>query len=79
MTAISRRSMAAGAGLLVGGIALGARAQQVSPQLASAVPVPKVTPRPLTINPEKVKGLSANLLRTHHDTEYAGTVKKLNG
>lgn len=78
MTAISRRSMAAGAGLLVGAIAIGARAQQVPPQLASAVPVPKVTPRPLTINPEKVKGLSANLLRTHHDTEYAGTVKKLN-
>jgi Superoxide dismutase len=78
MTEISRRSLAAGAGLLVGAIAVGARAQQAPPQLASAVPVPKATPKPLIINPDKVKGLSANLLRTHHDTEYAGTVKKLN-
>lgn len=78
MTAISRRSVAAGAGLLVGAIAVGARAQQVPPQLASAVPVPKAIPKPLTINPEKVKGLSPDLLRAHHDMEYAGTVKKLN-
>lgn len=78
MTDLSRRSLAAGAGLLVGAIAFGARAQQVAPQLASAVPLPKVTPKPLIINPDKVKGLSANLLRTHHDTEYADAVKKLN-
>lgn len=78
MTDISRRSLAAGAGLLAGAIALGARAQQMAPQLASAVAVPKVTPKPLVINPDKVKGLSANLLRSHHDNEYAGAVKKLN-
>ena len=78
MTDISRRSLAAGAGLLVGAITFGARAQQMAPQLASAVAVPKVTPKPLIFNPEKVKGLSANLLRSHHDNEYAGVVKKLN-
>lgn len=78
MTDISRRSMAAGAGLLVGAFALGARAQATAPQLATAVAAPKVTPKPLVANPEKVKGLSANLLRSHHDTEYAGAVKKLN-
>ena len=78
MTDIPRRSLAAGAGLLVGAIAFGARAQQTIPQLISAVAVPKVTPKPLTINPDKVKGFSANLLRSHHDNEYAGAVKKLN-
>ncbi|TAJ88740.1 MAG: superoxide dismutase [Reyranella sp.] len=79
MTDISRRSLAAGAGLLVGAFAIGARAQQAPPQLASAVPVPKATPKPLIVNPDKVKGLSANLLRTHHDAEYAaGAVKRLN-
>jgi Fe-Mn family superoxide dismutase len=78
MTDISRRSLAAGAGLLVGAITFGARAQQTAPQLATAVAVPKVTPKPLIINPDKVKGLSANLLRSHHDNEYAGAVKKLN-
>ena len=40
--------------------------------------MPKFRVQPLTINPEKVKGLSANLLRSHHDNNYAGTVKKLN-
>lgn len=78
MTDISRRSLAAGAGLLVGALAIGARGQQAPPQLASAVPVPKATPKPLTVNPEKVKGLSADLLRTHHDKLYADAVKTLN-
>ncbi len=78
MTDIPRRSLAAGAGLLVGAIAFGARAQQTPPLVATAVAVPKVTPKPLTINPDKVKGFSANLLRSHHDNEYAGAVKRLN-
>jgi Fe-Mn family superoxide dismutase len=78
MTDISRRSLAAGAGLLVGAFASGARAQAPAPQLATAATAPKVTLKPLVINPEKVKGLSADLLRSHHDSEYAGAVKRLN-
>ena len=78
MTDISRRSLAAGAGLLAGALAVGARAQQMPPQLASAVPIPKATAKPLILNPDKVKGLSADLLRNHHDNEYAGAVKALN-
>lgn len=78
MTDISRRSLAAGAGLLAGAFAIGARAQQMAPQVATAIPVPKFTPKPFVINPEKVRGLSADLLRTHHDTVYAQEVKKLN-
>src|SRR5215207_6745211 len=73
MTDISRRSLAAGAGLLAGVISVQTSAQQ----LASAN-APKFHVQPLIFNPEKVKGLSANLLRSHHDNNYAGTVKKLN-
>lgn len=78
MTDISRRSLAAGAGLLAGALAVGARSQQMPPQVAIAVPVPKATPKPLTLNPEKVKGLSADLLRNHHDKDYTDAVKTLN-
>lgn len=78
MTALSRRSLAAGAGSLAGVVALGARSQQMPPQVASAVPVPKAILKPLTLNPEKMKDLSADLLRNHHDKEYADAVKTLN-
>lgn len=73
MTDIPRRSLAAGAGLLFGAMAAQARAQQ----LASAA-TPKFHVQPLTFNPDKVKGLSADLLRSHHGNNYAGAVKKLN-
>lgn len=78
MTALSRRSLAAGAGLLAGVLAVGARSQQMPPEVATAVPVPKVVPKPLTLNPEKMKDLSADLLRNHHDKEYADAIKTLN-
>ena len=32
----------------------------------------------MTFNPDKVPGLSGNLLRSHHANNYAGTVTKLN-
>jgi Fe-Mn family superoxide dismutase len=73
MPDIPRRSLAAGAGLLAGAMAFHAGAQQV----ASAVTTPRFRAQPLTINPDKVKGLSADLLRSHYDL-YAGTVKRLN-
>ena len=74
MTVLPRRAVAAGAGLLVGAMALGARAQQ---QIASIAVSPKITAKPFTFNPEKVKGLSADLLRSHHGL-YAERVKRLN-
>jgi superoxide dismutase, Fe-Mn family len=74
MPDIPRRSLAAGAGLLVGAMALQARAQQV----AAAAGTPKFRVQPLTFNPEKIKGLSAKLLASHHDNNYAGAVNRLN-
>ncbi|MBI3197743.1 MAG: superoxide dismutase [Rhodospirillales bacterium] len=73
MTDIPRRSLAAGAGLLAGAMALQARAQ-----VPGIVTVPKYVAKPMTFNPDKVPGLSANLLRSHHANNYAGTVAKLN-
>jgi len=73
MTDLSRRSLAAGAGLLAGVIAVQTSAQQIAAANAAKFHV-----QPLIFNPDKIKGLSANLLRSHHDNNYAGTVKKLN-
>jgi Fe-Mn family superoxide dismutase len=72
MTDIHRRSLAAGAGLLLGAVTVQARAQQVA---SAAAPTFRV--QPLAFNPEKIKGLSAKLLTSHHDNNYAGAVKRL--
>jgi Fe-Mn family superoxide dismutase len=79
MTDIPRRSLAAGAGLLVGALALRTEAQQKmeeAEQLASANK-PDLRVQPLTLNPDKIPGLSAKLLTSHHDNNYAGAVKRL--
>lgn len=73
MPDISRRSLAAGAGLLVGAMALQARAQQ---QIAAAAAT-KVRPQPLTFNPDKVKWLSPKSIAGHHEI-YANSVNRLN-
>lgn len=73
MPDISRRSLAAGAGLLVGATALGAMAQQ---QIAAAS-VTKVRAQPLGFNPEKLKWLSPKALAGHHEI-YVGNVNRLN-
>lgn len=74
MTDIPRRSLAAGAGLLVGAMTLRAHSQQ----LANAATVAKFRIEPLTLKPDKIKGLSAKLLTSHYDNNYAGAVKRLN-
>jgi len=80
MTDIPRRSLAAGAGLLVGAMALRLQAQQKKEQdqqIASAN-TPSLRTQPLTFNPERVPGLSAKLLTSHHSDHYAAVVKRLN-
>jgi len=34
--------------------------------------------KPMPVDPARVKGLSAKLLKSHHDNNYAGAVKRLN-
>lgn len=35
-------------------------------------------PRPLTLNTERLSGLSSRLITSHHQNNYAGAVKRLN-
>jgi Fe-Mn family superoxide dismutase len=76
MTDISRRSLAAGVGLLAGATIARAGAQQAQQQLAIAN-APKFRAQPLTFNPEKVKWLSAATITAHHEI-YAESVSRLN-
>ncbi len=83
MTDIPRRSLAAGAGLLVGAMALRTEAQQKkeeAQQLASAN-TPSLRVQPLTFNPERIPGLSAKLLTSHQvKLDFANTPPfQLNG
>jgi Fe-Mn family superoxide dismutase len=73
MPDISRRALA-GAGLLVGALALPATAQQ---QQMAAAAATKVRVQPLTFNPDKIKWLAASALTEHHEI-YAGSVHRLN-
>src|SRR5260370_29542 len=74
MPDISRRAaLGAGAGLLVGAMTLPARAQQMA-----AATTPKFRVQPLSFNPEKISGLSAKAITSHHDEHYAAAVNRLN-
>src|SRR4029453_45062 len=73
MPEISRRSLAAGVGLLAGAMAVPAAAQQML-AVASA---PKFRAQPLTFNPDKVKWLSAPSITEHHAI-YAESISRLN-
>jgi Fe-Mn family superoxide dismutase len=82
MPDISRRSLAAGAGLLAGALTLPitgrrAMAQQVQ-QIATAATAPKFRVQPLTYNAEKISGLSAKAITNHHGEHYANVVNQLN-
>ena len=77
MSNITRRSLAAGAGLLAGAVALRTGAQQVE-QIAAAAAAPKFRVQPLSFNPEKISGLSAKAVTEHHDQHYADAVNRLN-
>lgn len=38
----------------------------------------EVTPRPLPLDPASLRGLSERLIRSHHENNYTGAVKRLN-
>src|SRR5689334_6857593 len=84
MTPTSRRDFLGLAGGAIAGAAL-------APGLAAAAPDARPTPPPapppaagdhkvrdLPFQPGKLKGLSAAMLTSHHENNYAGAVKNLN-
>ena len=76
-------------GLTIGAVALSAARGKAMAAAANGgsdagVTQSGVTPgkhaiAPLPFDPAKLKGLSERLLRSHHDNNYAGAVKNLNG
>jgi len=73
MPEISRRSLAAGVGLMAGAAAVPAAAQQ----LLAVANAPKFRAQPLTFNPDRIKWLSAQSITEHHAI-YAESVNRLN-
>ena len=72
MEVMDRRT-AIGLGVTAGAVSLSGMA---AAQGAGA-PVPTFSPRPLPFEAGAVPGLSARLLTSHHDNNYAGAVKRL--
>lgn len=62
---------------LMVGLAAGAAAMPETGQAQTVAPTPSFTPRPLPFDASAVPGLSAKLLTSHHDNNYAGAVKRL--
>ena len=72
---IERRDFLTVAGTVVAGLA-------VAPSVAAAENTSPPTSRyeiaPLAFDPQKVKGFSEKMLRSHYDNNYSGAVKRLN-
>jgi Fe-Mn family superoxide dismutase len=71
MSDIDRRTAIAGVALGVAALPAAAASQSAGPTTAS------FTPKPLPFDPAALPGLSAKLLTSHHDNNYAGAVKRL--
>jgi Fe-Mn family superoxide dismutase len=64
-------------------IAVGARITEGDTNMAETNSLPPAyrgdhQPKPLTFDPAKLRGLSEKLLRSHHENNYTGAVKRLN-
>jgi Fe-Mn family superoxide dismutase len=74
---IERRHFLQGAALAAASIGAPAAHAQTSSQ-GSPAKAPTYDIKPLSFDPAKIKGLSEKLLRSHHENNYAGAVKRLN-
>src|SRR4051812_22834444 len=75
-----REALIALAAAVPAGVGLAADKAQPEPGLRKAEPVKPGTHSvvPLPFDPAKLRGLSAKLLTSHHENNYAGAVKNLN-
>ena len=71
MNDVDRRTAIAGVALGIAALPVAAASQSRTPPSAS------FTPKPLPFDPAALPGLSAKLLTSHHDNNYAGAVKRL--
>jgi superoxide dismutase, Fe-Mn family len=79
----TRREMLEHTGLIALGALLPGCRSTTHPVVASASKEPvmptEYAPKPLPFDPTKLSNLSEKLLRSHHENNYVGAVKKLNG
>src|SRR6202521_203231 len=78
---IERRDFIHGVGLVAGAAA--AATLMESPALAQATPPTGVKPmtyepKPLSLDPKSIKGISEKVLVSHYENNYVGAVKRLN-
>ena len=76
---LPRRDLLAGTGLataslLATGLAPPPALAQAAPPQATA----KFAPKPLALDPRKIKGLSEKIIVSHYENNYLGAVKRLN-
>ncbi len=64
-------------GLLLPSCAAAAQATAPATTPSETPPMSDYAPRPLPFDPSKLPGLSEKLLRSHHENNYTGAVKKL--
>lgn len=62
---------------MIAGIAVGVAAAPMDAIAQSASPPATFSPKPLPFDAAAIPGLSAKLLTSHHDNNYAGAVKRL--
>ena len=78
----TRRAWLGGVSVATAGIALSgcsaAAAAPVAPAGGPKATATPYSPKPLPFDPAKLPGLSEKLLRSHHENNYTGAVKKLN-
>jgi len=71
MSDLDRRDLMTGAALAAAGVML------TSGTASAQTPAAPYTPRPLPFDPAQIAGLSARLLTSHHDNNYAGAVNRI--
>jgi Fe-Mn family superoxide dismutase len=82
MDVLTRRTVLAEAAAVSGLLGLGAADALAGAAAGAGPPAPSLShlhePRPLPFDPAKLRGLSEKLLRSHHENNYTGAVKRLN-
>ncbi len=83
MATLSRRTLlgalAAGGTAVAATAALKGKESRMLDDVPTKVPAPLAAPKPLPFDPGKLSGISEKLIVSHHDNNYAGAVKNLNG
>jgi superoxide dismutase, Fe-Mn family len=86
MTAeLERRDFLQGTGLLMGAVAAATVTNQASFAQGASPTAPQIggkamayTPKPLSIDPKSINGISEKVLVSHYENNYVGAVKRLN-